>query len=156
MSYNSNCKRTVLPNWLLIPQHIFSIFNSYMCRPARLIQVPQFIYWAFMHHPSAEMPTCLAIHLHIISISYSSKCLPADLPDEYGSPSSSIEHFCIPIMPKCQLATYSPAYFSHFLLIQVAICRMNAGPSSSIVHFCILQVLTWWPAYYMYFYLYGP
>ena len=63
----------------------------------------------------------LLIPLHIVSISYSFKWWPDDLPDEYRSPTSSIEHFRILIMCKCwpaHLHTYSPAYFPHFLLIK--------------------------------------
>ena len=126
---------TVLPSWLLIPQHYFQFptHSSIGLLTWQMNTGPQFIYWAFMHHPRAEVPTCLLIRipLHIVSIAYSSKCRPADLPDEYRSPSSSIEHFCILIVPKCQpadLPTYSPAYFPHFQLIQVPTCQMNTGP----------------------------
>ena len=89
---------------------MFSIASWYKCRPADLptcqmnIGPPvQFIYWALIHHPSADIPTCLLIPMYIVSITYSSKCWSADLPDEYMSLSSSIEHFYIIDVPNCLL-----------------------------------------------------
>ena len=76
-------------------------------------------------------------------------CQSSDRPDEYRFPSSSIEHFCILIVPKCRpadLPTYSPVYLPRFPLIQVPTCHMNTSPTSSIIHFCMLQVLTCQPA----------
>ena len=95
------------------------------------------------------MPECWPAYLFPCILSPFHTHSSADLPDEYTSPISSIEHFGILIVTKCwpaDLPTYSPAYFPHFLLIQVQTCQMNTCPSSSIVHFCILQVLTCWPA----------
>ena len=108
---------TLLPNWLLIPQHIFSIPNPFRGRLARWIQAPQFIYWAFMHHPSAEVLTCLLIPLHIVSISYWSKCWPARW---IQVPQFIYWTFLPP--HSTDLPTYSPTYFPYFLLIQVPIC----------------------------------
>ena len=61
------------------PAYFFNcqLIQVLACRPIRWIQVSQFIYWAFMHHPSAKVPTCLLIPRPIGSIAYSSKYWPA-------------------------------------------------------------------------------
>ena len=129
MSDNSTRQRTVLPNWLLTPQHMFSISNSYKCRPSKWLQVPSSsiehlciilvpncrpaylfpcILFPFPSHPSADLPTFQIntdppVRLQSIYVSSycHCKCRPADLP------------------------IYSPEYFIYFLLIQVPICRLS-------------------------------
>ena len=78
-------------------EHLY-IIEVVTCRPAYLFPS---IFFPIPTHPSA------------------------DLLDEYRSHSSSIEHFSILIVLRCRpanLPTYSPAYFPHFLLMQVPTC----------------------------------
>ena len=92
---------------------------------------PQFIYGAFLRPHSAYALACQIGDLPTYSPAYFPHIHPSaelmNLPDEYRSPSSFTEHFCIPIAPKCRPAnmptcTYSPVYFPHFLLTKVLTC----------------------------------